>query len=177
MLTFASKSRRAAALAACSLALITAACTADRPSGITAPPPTEVDSIAARYVLTSVNDQPLPAVVYAGLYLDGDTVLYHDVRVVATEGFVHLRTDGTFDQRVKMEAWVNGHLSGRPVYVDNGNWRSIPYSDLVRFESTYSAAAGVFHGLAHNRKVWLSQEITGGEAGAADNDFTYVKQP
>jgi hypothetical protein len=178
MLTFAPKSRRAVALAACSLALVTAACGSDNPSDVTAPPPpTEVDSVAARYVLTSVNDQPLPAVVYAGTYQDGDTVRYHDVRVVATEGYVHLRTDGTFDQRVKMEAWVDGRLSGRPVYADNGGWRAIPFSELVRFESTYNAALGVFHGLAHNRKVWLSQEITGGEAGAVDNDFIYVKQP
>lgn len=176
MLTFAVKRHRVAALAACSLAVVTAACNSDRPSGVTAPPPVEADSISARYVLTSVNEQPLPAVVYAGMYLEGDTVRYRDVRVVATEGYVHLRADGTFDQRVKMEVFVDGHLSGRPVYADNGSWRAIPHSELLRFESTYNAALGVFHGLAHNRKVWLSQEITGGEAGAQDNDFIYVKQ-
>lgn len=38
------------------------------------------------------------------------------------------------------------------------------------------AALSVVHGLAHNREVCLSQEISGGEAGALDNDFIYVKQ-
>lgn len=179
MLTFIPKRRRAAALALCVLALFAAACGADRAPGVTdppPPPPPPADSIAARYVLSSVNEQPLPAEVYAGIYLAGDTVTYHDVRVVATEGYVHLYADGTYEQRVKMQVFVDGQLSGRPVYGDNGKWRAIPFSELVRFESQYNAALKVFHGIAHNRKVWLAQEITGGEAGATDNDFIYVKQ-
>ncbi|MDP1892465.1 MAG: hypothetical protein Q8K55_16390 [Gemmatimonadaceae bacterium] len=178
MLTFIPKSRRAVALALCSLALFAAACHAERSAVITEPPPPPPpgDSIAARYVLSSVNDQPLPVEVYAGLYLEEGTGISRDVRVIATEGYVQLRADGTFEQRVKMQVLLDGQLSGRPVYGDHGKWRSIPYSDLVRFESEYSSALGVFHGIAHNRKVWLSQEITGGEAGAVDNDFIYVRQ-
>jgi hypothetical protein len=178
MLTILSKSRRATALALCSLALVVAACSADRSPGVTdpPPPPPPADSIAARYVLSEVNEKPLPAEVYAGIYLAGDTVTYHDVRVVATEGYVHLYADGTYEQRVKMQVFVDGQLSGRPVYGDNGRWRAIPFSELVRFESQYNSALSVFHGIAHNRKVWLAQDITGGEAGAPDNDFIYVKQ-
>lgn len=179
MLTILPKSRRAAALALCSLALLAAACSADRAAIITdppPPPPPPADSIAARYVLSSVNELPLPAEVYAGLYLEEGTGMWRDVRVIATEGYVQLRADGTFEQRVKMQVLLDGQLSGRPVYNDHGKWRAIPYSGLVRFESEYSSEIGVFHGLAHNRKVWLSQEITGGEAGAVDSDFIYVKQ-
>lgn len=180
MLTFLSKSRRASALSLFSLSLLAAACGADRSPGVTEPPPPPppppADSIAARYVLSAVNDKPLPAEVYAGIYLAGDTVTYHDVRVFATEGYVHLHADGTYEQRVKMQVFVDGQLSGRPVYGDNGRWRAIPYSELIRFESQYNSALSVFHGIAHNRKVWLAQEITGGEAGATDNDFIYVKQ-
>ena len=178
MSTFIPKSRRAAALALCSLALFTAACRSDRSVGIAdpPPPPPPADSIAARYVLSTVNERPLPAEVYAGVYLDEGTGFFRDVRVIATEGYVHLRTDGTFEQRVKMQVFVDGELSGRPVYGDQGRWRSIPYSELVRFESEYNPAPSVFHGLAHKRKVWLSQEITGGEAGALDSDFIYVRQ-
>jgi hypothetical protein len=177
MLTLIPKRRRVTALALTSLALVAAACTADRSPGVTdPPPPPPADSIAARYVLSEVNAKPLPAEVYAGIYLDGDTVTYHDVRVIANEGYVHLYADGTYEQRVKMEVFVDGQLSGRPVYGDNGRWRAIPFSELVRFESQHNAALGVFHGIAHNRKVWLAQDITGGEAGAPDSDFIYVKQ-
>jgi len=178
MYSFIPSSRRAAALALFSLALAAAACGSERPAGITdpPPPPPPTDSIAARYVLDAVNEHSLPAEVYAGVYLDEGTGVFRDLRVVATDGYVHLRADGTFEQRVTMQVLVDGQMSGRPVYGDHGRWRAIPYSDLVRFESEYNAALGVFHGLAHNRKVWLSQEITGGEQGAQDNDFTYVMQ-
>ncbi|MHB1310714.1 MAG: hypothetical protein ACYC3L_01765 [Gemmatimonadaceae bacterium] len=167
--------RRAAASALVSLVLITAACGSERPAGITDPPPPPADSISARYALSAVNDHALPAEVYAGVYRDEGSGVFRDLRVVATEGYVHLRADGSFDQRVKMQVLVDGQLVGLPVYADFGRWRAIPFSDLVRFESEYSAATGVFHGLAHNSKVWLSQEITGGEAGATDNDYTYVR--
>lgn len=156
------------------LTLLAAGCGTDQ-TGVTDPRTQPADSIAANYTLASVNEKPLPAEVYAFAYLDDSTRLVHNVSVFATEGHVHLGADGTYEQRINMEARVDGQLSARPVYSDHGSWRAIEHSNLVRFESFFLEAVGVFNGIASNRMVGLSQNLTG-ENGFQNADFTYVRQ-
>jgi hypothetical protein len=165
--------RRAAAFVVVALTLFAAACGTDQ-TAVTDPTP-PVDSISATYTLTSVNERPLPAEVYAFSYLDDSTGLFHHVSVVATDGHVHLGADGTYEQRVNMQALVDGQLFGHPVYSDHGAWRAIEHSNVVLFESFFLEAVGVFNGIANNRTVGLSQNLTG-EAGFQNAEFSYMRQ-
>ena len=157
--------------------LLLAACAGDRatsPGPVTPPsdqPPPA--SVAARYTLTRVNGQALPAQVYAGLYTDDSTGWFHDLRIVAVDGYIDLHADGTFAHYVTMRTTVDGELVGTPRYVDYGVWIAIPHSDGIRFESTYRQWPGTFHGVARENAVQLTQELTGGEAGAADVRYEY----
>ena len=95
--------------------------------------------------------------------------------VVATDGHVHLGADGTYEQRVNMQTMVDGQFSGRPVYSDHGAWRAIEHSNVVRFESFFLEAVGVFNGIASNRTVGLSQNLAG-KSGFQNAEFTYIRQ-
>jgi hypothetical protein len=159
--------------------LLLSACAGDRamsPGPVTPPsdqpPPV---SIAARYTLTNVNGQPLPAQVYAGVYQDESTGWSQDLRIVAVEGYIELHADGTFAHYVTMQTTVDGVLVGTPRYVDYGIWVAVPHSDDIRFESTYRQWPGTFHGVARENAVQLTQELTGGEAGAAGARYEYTR--
>lgn len=168
--------RRATVVLSASFVVAIAACTSSRDAIITdpAPPPPPVEQLPARYALAQVNGVSLPAEVYAGVYFDEFTGFFRDLRIVASEGYLLLRDDGTYDQRVKMQAYVDGALTGRPNYEDLGRWAKADVA-LVRFESDYNPNGIVFHGVAKDRTVKLSQEITGGEAGATPREFTYTR--
>ncbi len=172
--------REVAARVVLPFVLLSAACAGDHGTAtgpVTRPPDDPPpSSIAARYVLTSANGQPMPAEVYAGIYLDETTGDFHDLRVVAMEGHVDLNEDGTFAHFVSMRAVVDGELVGTPRYVDYGHWFAIPHSTDVRFESSFRQWPGIFHGVAQDSTVQLDQELTGGEAGAGNVRYEYVRE-
>jgi hypothetical protein len=162
------------------LAILLAACAGEHATGPgpVIPPPIDPPpaSLAARYALTSVQGNPLPAEVYAGVYQDDSTGWFHDVRIVAIDGYVDLLADGTFAHFVTMRTTVDGEVAGAPRYVDYGIWVAVPHSTDIRFESTYRQWPGTFHGVAQDNTVALTQELTGGEAGAGGVDYVYTRQ-
>ncbi|MDE3172307.1 MAG: hypothetical protein KGN74_04475 [Gemmatimonadota bacterium] len=172
--------RAVAASVVLPLVLLSAGCAGDHgaTTGPVAPPPDDPppSSIAARYQLTSANGKPLPAEVYAGVYLDQATGAFHDLRIVATDGYVDLHDDGTFAHYVSLRAVVDGDLVGTPRYVDYGLWFAIPHSTDVRFESSFRQWPGVFHGVAQAGTVRLDQELTGGEVGAGSVRYEYTRE-
>ncbi|MDE3150919.1 MAG: hypothetical protein KGL93_01595 [Gemmatimonadota bacterium] len=171
--------RAIAARTALVFAMLSAACAGDRatsPGPVTPPPddPPPV-SIAARYTLATVNGHALPVEVYAGVYQDDSTGWFHDLRIVATDGYVDLQSDGSYAHYVSLRTMVDGQLAGTPRYVDYGRWFAVPHSTGVRFESTYRQWPGEFHGTALGGAVQLTQELTGGETGAANADYVYTR--
>lgn len=169
--------RNVAARMVVPVVFLLAACGGDRATspGPVTPPPDQPPPgvVAARYALTSANGQSLPAEVYAGVYQDESTGWFHDLRIVATDGYVDLHDDGTFAQFVTMRTMVDGQLAATPRYVDYGRWFAVPHSDQIRFESAYRQWPGVFHGVAGDGTVRMTQELTGGEAGAGVVAYEY----
>jgi len=113
-------------------------------------PGTTPPDLTGSYVLQA------PVTVFEGVVPspDGDFQL----RVLATGGSLLLSEDSSYEHEVRLESYIDGHLSARPRWVDRGQWRAS--GDTLHFDSAYIEGVA-FRGAGGPQGVTLEQDLVG----------------
>lgn len=154
-------------IAAVTLALALAAC-ADEPTG---PQPVEQQP-AETYVVQSIDDAALPAVVHVSPPVVGDPRTYSTYVLYDT---LRLITNGRYEHRARTETRdEQGALMGRSYRNDYGTWRAdgsglhfaSDYYEAVSFDAVRSADGTTL--VASQNVVW--------DEAATPKQFRYAKR-
>lgn len=154
-------------------AVLLAACSSGSPTQPDANP-TPPPGVVGSFALARVNGQELPAVLYAGTYVDPTDQSYHDVRTIAESGELVLTADSAYSKRVEIREYVDGQLSGKQSWRDFGRFT---HADArVHFESSKWANLPYHADVASANVLVTVVNLVSGEAGSTPSQFEFRRR-